>query len=533
MHNNLSVTRFVGQSIKTFRVEALLEQREMGAIYLARSTTSQQTYRLHLLLLPPGISPAERMVLLGYFQHQAGELNHLLTQDDGRLRHPHLLPLLDSGSYEDVLYLVTPSLCTRSLTTLLDTQGPLDAHMAGMYLDQVASALEYAHQHALLHGDLTGDAVLLRRDGSGVVADLGVRQMLDKIWPDQSPAAFYTQRSRIAPAPEQLRGQVAHTSTDVYALGALLYQLLTGSPLFQGESATSVLDQHLRAPVPSLATRRRVLVGRTDVTSDLDRLLAAALTKDPQQRIQHPARLANAYHQIVVPARGTRVAVHSPLAEALAVPLAEPGEGAEGTRAEQYARKGDARAVDARRRALLALGGGAVTVGALAYVVNQLMHGSANTASPLTGSSTTIGSTGGGQATTGTSSSSTGTTGGGQATASSGSSGAATPAGNVIAQSSAVPLNSSITFNNPNPNSSQPGVLVHLSNGKFVAFDSSCTHYASCAVQYVSQDKLLECPCHGAQFDPTNQASVVQGPAGSPLAPIAITVHPDGSITAG
>lgn len=127
----------------------------------------------------------------------------------------------------------------------------------------------------------------------------------------------------------------------------------------------------------------------------------------------------------------------------------------------------------------------------------------------------------------------------GAALAPAGSSGSATTAGsastgapsasNQIALVKDVPANSAATFTIPS--TGDPGVLVHLSSGKFVAYDAVCTH-AGCTVQYDGQSQLLLCPCHGAAFNPAQQAAVVQGPAPTPLSPVSVTVDQStGAIT--
>ena len=124
---------------------------------------------------------------------------------------------------------------------------------------------------------------------------------------------------------------------------------------------------------------------------------------------------------------------------------------------------------------------------------------------------------------TGTGSSTT--TGAGTAT----TSGTPSAGGTTIAQVSAVQNNSSVNFTIPSNN--DPGILVRLNNGQFVAYDATCTH-AGCPVDYDPSSQLLICPCHGAEFDPSKSASVVQGPAQTPLTSVSINVdNTSGAIT--
>ena len=99
--------------------------------------------------------------------------------------------------------------------------------------------------------------------------------------------------------------------------------------------------------------------------------------------------------------------------------------------------------------------------------------------------------------------------------------GVGTPTTGVIAQASRVPTNSSINFTIPSTN--DPGILVHLNNGQFVAYDALCTH-AGCAVDYDPDSHLLICPCHGGSFDPAQGGAAVQSPATVSLASVAISV---------
>lgn len=161
------------------------------------------------------------------------------------------------------------------------------------------------------------------------------------------------------------------------------------------------------------------------------------------------------------------------------------------------------RAMDNRRNFLLGMLAGGLGMLGITLVGSRVIH---------IGDDTGAGTQTGGNPTSG------GTTTGPGAGTTPGSSGPS----NAIAQVSAVPTNSAVNFTIPS--NGDPGVLVHLNNGKFVCFDATCTH-AGCPVQFDSGSSLLVCPCHGAEFDPANNASVVQGPAQTPLTSVPIKVN--------
>src|SRR5579859_5617812 len=161
-----------GSALGEYRLEKQLETGEAGQVFLARNATTGTRYRLRILEIPAHLDAEARMLYLGYFQRQANQLS--------ALQHPGILPLLFYGTHEGTPYLAYQEAPAESLSKHLAQHGPMDARRAGLYLDQLAAALEYGHQQGILHRNLNTENVFVRQDGNLVVADFGVLHMLEQ-----------------------------------------------------------------------------------------------------------------------------------------------------------------------------------------------------------------------------------------------------------------------------------------------------------------------------------------------------------------
>ena len=506
--------RLTGATLGNYLLEQFVEQGEAGSVFIARNNAAGTLFRLRILVVPPNLTPEERIVYLGRFQQEANQV--------ASLQYRYILPLVDYGTYSALgaqgqgnrdsisatgrspwPYLVSPYLPMKSLSAQPAQKGPMEAVLASRYLDQIAAALEYAHQQAVLHRNLSTDCIFIKQDGTLLVADFGVMRILEigtQFSATDGRRGIYGMNAASAPAPEQILGQAVDTYTDVYALGAVLYRMLTGHRVFRGKTREEIFQQHLQAPIPSLA------MWRNDLPKALDGVIARAMAKEPTQRFRQPGELANAYHEVVASNDRRRIPfIIAPTPTISRQSQAKQPQEILSSRSQPIS----------RRRALtfIAAGGGAAAaIVAVAVFGRNYLAG--NTSPANTSVSSSLANTPPANTPVANVTRTSPTRQGGP----------------VLARTADIPLNSARTF--PISGNNNPGLLIHLPDGHFVAFDSTCTH-AGCAVRYSSQDKLLECPCHGAAFDPAKNAAVVQGPAQTPLATIKITVNANGTITQG
>ncbi|MDX2851504.1 serine/threonine-protein kinase [Streptomyces sp. PA03-3a] len=201
----------------------------------------------------------------------------LEAQTAARLGHPHVVAVFDFGAWDGRFFLVMELVEGDSLAQLLEAGHVLGAEQVAVVAAQAAAGLAAAHQQGIVHRDIKPGNLMLDAAGSLKIGDFGIARFVD------DPAAALTMTGQIVGtslylAPERALGQNAGPASDVYALGCVLYQLLTGRTPFQGDSPTALLYQHIdSAPVPP--SQRGV-----DLPAAFEGYLLGLLAKQPEDR---------------------------------------------------------------------------------------------------------------------------------------------------------------------------------------------------------------------------------------------------------
>jgi len=204
-----------------------------------------------------------------------------------RLQHPHIVPLYDSGQAEDLLYYVMPYVEGESLRQRLAREPRLPVEDAIQIARAVAAALDYAHRNHVVHRDIKPENVMLHQ-GEAVVTDFGIAKAVTAAADNltQTGTAVGTPAYM---SPEQAAGEAELDGrSDVYSLGAMLYEMLGGTAPFTGTTAQAIIAKLFTEPVPSLRERRE------DVAEWLDQAVRKALAKAPTDRFATAAQFAQA-----------------------------------------------------------------------------------------------------------------------------------------------------------------------------------------------------------------------------------------------
>jgi serine/threonine protein kinase len=225
-------------------------------------------------------------VLPAYFQHDPEFLArfHREAKSAARLSHPNIVHVYDSGESNGVHYIAMEYVDGGSLQERL-AAGPISLRETQAILTQIADALDYAHDRGLVHRDIKPANILFTADGQPKVTDFGIARATDGTHLTRTGVLIGTPEYM---APEQAEGQAVDHRTDLYALGVVLYQMLTGRAPFRGTTPHATLHAVIyEAPLPP----RQLAPG---LPSDVEAVILKAIAKKPDERFQRGAEMAAA-----------------------------------------------------------------------------------------------------------------------------------------------------------------------------------------------------------------------------------------------
>jgi serine/threonine-protein kinase len=268
-----------------YRIERKLGEGGMATVYLAEDVRHGRNVALKVL--KPELSAvigAERFLVE--------------IKTTANLQHPHILPLHDSGEVDGTVFYVMPYVQGESLRDRLERVKQLPIADAVRIATEVAGALDYAHRHDVVHRDIKPENILLNEEGMALVADFGIALAASKS--EGSSRMTETGMSLGTPhymSPEQAMGErTLDARTDEYALGCVLYEMLTGEPPFTGPTAQAVVARVMTEEPRGLSIQRKTVPPHVEAT------VIKALSKLPADRFESAKAFAEALAQ---PAFGT------------------------------------------------------------------------------------------------------------------------------------------------------------------------------------------------------------------------------------
>ena len=583
--------QLTGKDAGNYHIDRLLGQGSLSHFYKAHSVSGQRVM-LTIFSLPSTSSEQAHTRFLARFMQEGTALT--------QLKHPAIIPIYDYGEYDGYPYLITPLVPGSSLAQILRSQGHFSSKAVLRALRRVADGLDYAHRNGILHGSLSAANIVQGSEDTVQIAGFGFMHVLAQLlleqgsrsnsWSVDNAEIFAGPPARMAP--EIVAAAIGRTapldaSVDIYALGILLFELLSGQLPFSGETPLQVMKQHAQQSIPSLAALNSALPASIDV------VLQKALALHPEQRFQSAGELMHAFEQaltkhaastngpVTIPSFGDdsgkflASSIYPKLTLPLSnVPTPQKSEASDFdpfvwwtnvsptqtvthpkvTRAALNTTQKLAKHKQDRRKvvALLTAGSAVAIVGfgggtiALAHLLHnntgqtqtastqsQIPAPTAKPAAPTSVAKPTAAPTAKPKKPAPTAQPQQ------KATATTNAAPTATPQPaptqppptptpppqhtGTVIGSTSMGINSSTNFSN--------NILIHLPNGNFVAYSRSCTHQGV-QVYYDGGSHHLLCPAHGAVFDPANNGNPISGPNNGPLSAVTIHVNGDGTITA-
>ncbi|MBC1867337.1 Stk1 family PASTA domain-containing Ser/Thr kinase [Listeria seeligeri] len=238
----------------------------MANVYLAHDIILDRDVAVKILR----IDLADESNLIRRFQREAQSATSLV--------HPNIVSVYDVGEENDLHYIVMEHVDGMDLKQYIHENHPISYEKAVDIMLQIVSAVTVAHQHHIIHRDLKPQNILIDHDGVVKITDFGIAMALSETSITQTNSLLGSVHYL---SPEQARGGMATQKSDIYSLGIVLYELLTGKVPFDGESAVSIAIKHLQADIPSARAQN------PEIPQSLENIIIKATAKDPFLRYQN------------------------------------------------------------------------------------------------------------------------------------------------------------------------------------------------------------------------------------------------------
>lgn len=290
-----------------YEIVGELGQGAMGVVYKASDPLIDRIVAIKTITL--SLAQEERDEYEARFYQEA--------KAAGRLSHPNIVTIYDVGRSGDIAYIAMEFLQGRELRDILNDGKLLPVDQVIDIVAQVAMGLSYAHEHGIVHRDVKPSNIMVGRDGHVKITDFGIARM--------ASAGVRTQTGMVLGSPkymspEQVMGKVTDQRSDIFSLGVMLYEMLTGQPAFMGENVNAIMYQTLNAiPQPPSSLNPAV-------PEMLNFIVAKALAKDVEHRYQNARDFANDLR--ACNGNAPRTALAPEIAKPAAVPIADAKIGA-------------------------------------------------------------------------------------------------------------------------------------------------------------------------------------------------------------
>lgn len=277
---------YAGRVLAGYRLLHTLGAGGASVVYLAQRTDEPAALAAIKILRPaPSIEASTAAAIEARFMREAEAAR--------RLSNPHILPVLDYGRDEGLNYMVLPFMPGGTLTTRIHAFAHgMPLPLAADYLNQIASALDYAHERGVIHRDIKPANILLDADGNLMLADFGIARVFERN--GLAAMATLTADGQLLGtpaymAPEQLDGPRVSPQADIYALGVTLYQMVTGALPFEADTPIALAMKRLHTEPPP--PRR----DRADLPAPAQAAILRAMARRPEDRYQTAGALARAF----------------------------------------------------------------------------------------------------------------------------------------------------------------------------------------------------------------------------------------------